>query len=137
LTSLCLDYLAGQARYLAPIIASNAIICPLNNICLSLGLLCQRSFNEKDENKMTKLTRFFATSLLVVSMSAIALADGEGGILQTPPAPAAAAAAAAAECTVDCSSTEASTTTQPVQDSTADIATTAQMFAVWLVNSIL
>ncbi len=36
---------------------------------------------------MTKLTRFFGICLLVVSFSAVALADGEGGITQTPPAP--------------------------------------------------
>jgi hypothetical protein len=83
---------------------------------------------------MTKPTRFFATCLLILSMSAIALADGEGGVMQGPPAP---VPPPSAESSADCSSIEAATAAQPVQDSTINIATTAEALTVWLAMSIL
>lgn len=77
---------------------------------------------------MTKLTRFFATCLLVVSISTVALADG--GTVQGPPAP---PPPPSAECTADCSSASAS---EPVQDSSIDIASAEDMLTNWLVALI-
>jgi hypothetical protein len=81
---------------------------------------------------MTKLTRFFATCLLVVSISAVALADGDGGTVQGPPAP-----PPAAQCDTDCSSPEASAPAQPAEDLSVDIVTEATLFASWFAMSIL
>ena len=76
---------------------------------------------------MTKLTRFFGTCVLVVSLFTVALA---GDILTPPAAP----PAPPAEFTVDCSSVEAST---PAQDSSIDIVTEATtMLATWLEAAI-
>ena len=79
---------------------------------------------------MTKLIRVFATCLLVVSISAIALADGDGGITQTPPAP-----PPAAQSATEFSDTDASA--QPAEDSSVDILAEAKIFANWLAMSIL
>ena len=83
---------------------------------------------------MTKLTRFFGTCLLVVSLSAVALADGDGGATQGPPAP---VPPPSAECVAEYSGTEASAPAQPAQDSSVDILMAGDMLANWLVMSIL
>ncbi len=76
---------------------------------------------------MTKLTRFFATCLLVVSMSAAALADG--GATQGPPA---AVPTPSEECTTGCSEAENATS---AQNSSVDTMTEA-MFVIWLAEAI-
>lgn len=78
---------------------------------------------------MTQLRRLVAISILTVSLSGVALADG--GDTQTPPQ---APSPPPAECTTDCSGAAPST---PAPDSTVDIVATAEMLAVWLVTSIL
>lgn len=83
---------------------------------------------------MTKLTRLFATCLLVVSISAVALADGEGGLLQGPPAPVPPPSASqSTEYTPGSASPSAS---EPVQDSSLDIASAEDILMNWLVFSI-
>ena len=79
---------------------------------------------------MKELRRLVAISIVMVSLFGVALA--EGGDTHGPPA----APPAPPECTADCSTTEVSTT-QPAQDSTVDIATTAEVYAVWLATLIL
>jgi hypothetical protein len=64
---------------------------------------------------MTKLTRFFSVCLLVVSLSAVELAYGEGGATQAPPAPVPPSAACVTE------GTEAPTLTQQDKDSSIDL----------------
>ena len=80
---------------------------------------------------MTKLTRFFGACLLVVSLSAVALADGEPGATQGPPAP---PPPPAAQCVTE--GAEVADSTQPVQEAWVDVETAADMFANWLVMSI-
>lgn len=82
---------------------------------------------------MRKLARFFATCLLVVSMTSAAFADGDGGATQTPPGP----PPPAAQCVMDCSETEASESVQPTEDWSVDMVTAVDLFAGWLVLSIL
>ena len=82
---------------------------------------------------MTKLTRFFATCLLLVSISAVAFADGEGGTTQGPPAP---TPPPVADC-IGCSEPEASEPSQSAQDWSVDSVSVADIFAIWLVASIL
>ena len=77
---------------------------------------------------MTRLRRLFAISILIVSLTGIALADG--GETQGPPAP-------TPECGTDCSGIEASMQMQTAQDSTVDIVTTADMLAAWFAQMIL
>jgi hypothetical protein len=79
---------------------------------------------------MKKLARFFATFLLVASISAVALADGDGGVAQGPPAP---ALLLAPECTMDCSNS-AVTFPAPTSDVTTDL---ANNIVTWLVEAIL
>jgi hypothetical protein len=86
---------------------------------------------KRTKSTMTKLTRFFATCLLVASISAVALADGEGGVTQGVPH--AAALPPPAECTTDCSITAAS---EPVPDSSFDIVSAEDMLKNWLVAAI-
>jgi hypothetical protein len=76
---------------------------------------------------MTKLTRFFATCVLVVSISAVAWADGGStqGPNIVPPSP------PVEECTTSC--TNSLTSPQP---SSADTLTMADMFLIWLAESI-
>lgn len=78
---------------------------------------------------MRKLTRFFAASLLVASLSAVVLADGDGGQTQGPPAP---VSAPSTEFTTDCSNT----VMPPASDSitTDDLGNSILM---WLVEAIL
>jgi hypothetical protein len=76
---------------------------------------------------MTPLKRLVGISILVASLFGTALADG--GATQTPPI----APPPPSECTAACSETEAS---MPVQDSTVDIVTTAEIFAAWLAQTI-
>lgn len=78
---------------------------------------------------MTKLTRFFGTCVLVVSLFGVALA---GDILTPPVAP-----PPPAECSSDCPATEAAAPAQPAPDSSVYVAEAAEMFAEWLVASIL
>jgi hypothetical protein len=79
---------------------------------------------------MKKLRQLVAICILTLSLFVLA----HGGEVQAvpgavpPPPP---------ECSADCSSTKASTTAQPAQDSTVDIVTTGEMFTVWLATSIL
>jgi hypothetical protein len=77
---------------------------------------------------MRKLTRFFATFVLVASISAVALADGEGGTTQGPPAP---VPPPASECTMDYS---AVTSPAPTSNVTTDL---ANNIVTWLVEAIL
>ena len=79
---------------------------------------------------MKKLTQVFATCLLVGSISGVTFADGNGGVTQGPPAP-------PPDCTADCPSNSTATVAQPTQDLTVDIVTTAEIFAVWLAQTIL
>jgi hypothetical protein len=79
---------------------------------------------------MTPLTRLVGMSILVVSLFGVALADG--GVAQGPPI-----AQPPSECNADYSETQASAPTQPAQDSTVDIVTTAEIFAAWLAQTIL
>jgi hypothetical protein len=78
---------------------------------------------------MSKLTRFFGACLLVVSLSALTLADGEGGQLQSPPAP---IPAPSVEFVID--SNEATSSIQTNQNSWVDFA--AETCAIWLVASM-
>jgi len=78
---------------------------------------------------MSKLTRFFGACLLVVSLSAVTLADGEGGSLQTPPAP---IPPPSVEFVID--SNEVTNSCEPNQESWVDFA--AETFATWLVASM-
>lgn len=79
---------------------------------------------------MTLLRRLVAISILMVSLSGAALA--EGGDTHGPPAP----PPAPPEC-ADYSGIEASTQIEPAQVSTVDIVTTAEVFAAWLAQTIL
>lgn len=81
---------------------------------------------------MTKLTRFFATCLLVVSISAVALADGDGGATQGPPAPVPPPSAQSVT-----EGAEVAGAAQPAQESSFDIVTVADGLATWLVAAIL
>lgn len=83
---------------------------------------------------MTKLTRFFATCLLVLSISAVGFADGVGGILQSPPAP---VSPPSAQNSLDYSITDASSAAQPATDWTVDIVTEVEVFAASLTMSLL
>jgi hypothetical protein len=74
---------------------------------------------------MTKLTQFFGTCALVVSLSSVGLA---GDILTPPVAP-----PPPAECTSNCPETNVPTLQQP--DSSDDIVTAVNL-AAWLVASI-
>ena len=76
---------------------------------------------------MKKLTRFFATCLLVVSLSVVALADGgatQGPGLAAPPP---------TNCTTGCSEAENATSTQNLA---AHTMTEAANFLTWLAESI-
>ena len=80
---------------------------------------------------MTKLKRFCATCLLVVSISAVALADGGNtqGPEFAPPPP-------VEQCTTGCETM----TSAPVQaplDNTTNALTLADMLVIWLVESIV
>ncbi|HXJ43472.1 MAG TPA: hypothetical protein VNH18_29590 [Bryobacteraceae bacterium] len=77
---------------------------------------------------MTKLTRLIGVCLLVVSLSAITLA--EGGATQGPPAP-----PPPTECVSE--GTDALASTQPVQDSSVDIGGGVETLTNWLIASIL
>jgi hypothetical protein len=68
---------------------------------------------------MTKLTRFFGTCLLVVSLFSVAL----GGDTLTPPV----APPPPAECVSDCPGTEASAPQQSGSDLGGDIVTAVDM----------
>ncbi len=82
---------------------------------------------------MTKLTRFFGTFLLIVSISAVALADGNGGNTQGPPAP---PPPPAAQSVTD--SAETIDSTQTAQNSVLDVATAeADLLEAWLVSALL
>lgn len=83
----------------------------------------------KKDNKMRKLTRFFAAGLLVASLSAVVLARGDGGQTQGPPAP---VAAPSTECPTGCSNT----VMPPASDSilTGELGNSIVM---WLVEAIL
>ena len=80
---------------------------------------------------MTKLTRFFGACLLIGSISAVALADGNGGETQGPPAPPPPPAAqSVADSAID--------STQTAQNSVLDVATAeADLLEAWLVSVLL
>lgn len=78
---------------------------------------------------MTKLTRFFATCILVVSISAVAWADGgttQGPNIAAPPPP-------VEECATVCPE---NVTFTPQQPSSVETLTLADMFIIWLAESI-
>jgi hypothetical protein len=78
---------------------------------------------------MTKVIRFFATCILVVSLAAVALADGgetQGPGLAPPQPP-------TTECTADCTSNEASC---PVPELSVEASDVANLLVTWLVNSL-
>jgi hypothetical protein len=78
---------------------------------------------------MKTLTRFFATCLLVVSMSAVALADGgvtQGPGLAAPPPP-------PVDCPTGCSEAENAISTQ---NSAVDTMIEAAELVTWLAESI-
>ena len=78
---------------------------------------------------MTKLTRFFGTCILVVSLCGVALA---GDVMSPPVAP-----PPPVECSSDCPGTGAAAPAQSAPDSSVDVAGAAEMLANWLVASIL
>lgn len=75
---------------------------------------------------MTRLRQLVAISILVVSLSGVALA----GDTLTPPI-------ALPGCATEYSGTAASIPAQPNQDSSVDIVTEAAIFASWFAMSIL
>ena len=77
---------------------------------------------------MTKLTRLIGVCLLVVSLSAVTLA--EGGATQGPPAP-----PPPPECVSE--GTDALASTQPVQDSSVVFGDSVETLTNWLIASIL
>jgi hypothetical protein len=78
---------------------------------------------------MSKLTRFFGTCVLVVSLSGIAFA----GDTLTPPVP----PPPPAECTSESTGTEATAPALTVLDFSTDMTGFAQMFVSWLGAPIL
>ena len=78
---------------------------------------------------MTKLTRLIGVCLLVVSLSAVTLA--EGGATQGPPAP----VPPPTECVSE--GTDALASTQPVQDSSVDFGDSVETLTNWVIASIL
>ena len=82
---------------------------------------------------MTKLSRFFGTCLLIVSISTVALADGDGGQTQGPPAPP--APTPAVQYVTD--SAETTDSTQTDQNAVPDLAAEAELLAAWLVLVLL
>ena len=79
---------------------------------------------------MTKVIRFLATCLLVVSLAAVALAEGgetQGPGLAPPQPP-------TTECTADCNGNEASC---PEPEPWVDASEVANVFVTWLVQSTL
>jgi hypothetical protein len=78
---------------------------------------------------MTKVIRFLATCLLVVSLAAVAFADGgeTHGPGLTPPQP------TTTECTTDCTG-DAS---YPVPNASVDASDVANVFVTWLLQSVL
>jgi len=86
------------------------------------------TLSKKEKLKMKKLSGFFATCLLVVSMSAAALADGgvtQGPGLAPPPPP--------PVCTTDCSEAENAISTQSLS---VDTMIEVEKFVTWLTESI-
>jgi hypothetical protein len=75
---------------------------------------------------MTKLSRFFGTCVLVISLSGAALA----GDVMTPPAP------PPSQLSSNCPGTEAPALQQPGQDLSGDLVTAIDTLASWLVASI-
>jgi len=79
---------------------------------------------------MTKVSRFFATCLLVVSLASVALADGgetHGPGLASPQPP-------LTECTANCNGSEASF---PMPEPSIDASDLANVLVTWLVQSAL
>jgi len=79
---------------------------------------------------MTKVIRFFATCLLVVSLAAVALADGgetHGPGLAPPEPP-------TTECTANCTGNEASCL---APGPSVDLSDVANVLVTWLVQSTL
>jgi hypothetical protein len=87
---------------------------------------------KKRKTEMTKLTRFFGTCLLVVSISVVALADGDGGETHGPPAP---APTPAVQYVTD--SAETTDSNQTDQNAVPDLAAEADLLAAWLVSVLL
>jgi hypothetical protein len=77
---------------------------------------------------MTKLTRFFGTCVLVVSLSGVALA---GDVMTPPVAPPPPFGSSS-----NCPGTEAPALQQPGQDLSGDLVTAMDTLASWLVASI-
>ena len=77
---------------------------------------------------MTKMTRFFGTWLLVVSLFGVALA----GDVMTPPAP----PPPPSQLSLNVPGTEAPALQLPGQDLSGDLATAMNTLASWLVASI-
>ena len=77
---------------------------------------------------MTKLTRFFGTCVLVVSLSGVALA----GDIMTPPAP----PPPPSQLSSSCPGTEAPALQQPGQDLSGDLLTAMDTLASWFVATI-
>jgi hypothetical protein len=78
---------------------------------------------------MSKLARFFATSVLVVSLSAVALADGgetQGSDLASP-----------APCAESNTGSSGSIALSPTQDSAIEIATEVTLLVALLTSAIL
>jgi hypothetical protein len=77
---------------------------------------------------MTKLTRFFGTSILVVSLSGVALA----GDVMTPPV----APPPPSQLSSNGPGTEVPALQQPGQDLSGDLVTAMDTLATWLVATI-
>lgn len=77
---------------------------------------------------MTKVIRFFSTCLLVVSMAAVALADGGEvhGPGFAPPQP------PSIECTANCNGNQ---TSYPVPEPSIDASDVANLLVTWFVQS--
>jgi hypothetical protein len=95
-----------------------------------VGTHSSDSLVKKGKQKMTKLTRLFGVCVLVVSLSAVALA--EGSVTQGPPAP---VPPPPAECVNE--GTDTLTSTSQSQDPSVDFGNAAQTLASWLIASIL
>jgi hypothetical protein len=98
-----------------------------NPLRRSLAALLGECARKKEPSKMSKLARFFATSVLVVSLSAVALAGDTQGPNLVLPAP-------QTESIVAPPGTMA---LGPVQDSSIEIATEVTLLVALLTSAIL
>jgi len=99
----------------------------INPLRRSLASMFSVNAPEKKELRMSKLARFFATSVLVVSLSAVALAGDTQGPNLTLPAPQ----------TESIAGSPGTMALGPVQDSSIEIATEVTLLVALLTTAIL